>query len=101
MKQKAFFLVSQVLSFRHTKRTSKNVPDTTFKDKNVSANILNKDLLLDSKWAYDWKMLFNPDRSKPAQDGVIFKKKASTKSPVLIMNNIQVEREYPIKTTTI
>ena len=26
-----FFLVSQVLSFRHTKRTSKNVADTTFK----------------------------------------------------------------------
>ena len=28
---KAFFLVSQVLSFRHTKQTSKNVADTTFK----------------------------------------------------------------------
>ena len=45
-----------------------------------------------AKWAYDWKMLFNLDRSKPAQDGVIFKRKANTKSPVLIMNNIQVER---------
>ena len=31
MKQKTFFLVSQVLSFRHTKQTSKNVVDTTFK----------------------------------------------------------------------
>ena len=28
---KTFFLVSQVLSFRHTKQTSKNVADTTFK----------------------------------------------------------------------
>ena len=31
VKQKTFFLVSQVLSFRHTKQTSKNVADTTFK----------------------------------------------------------------------
>ena len=29
--QKRFFLVPQVLSFRHTKQTSKNVADTTFK----------------------------------------------------------------------
>ena len=27
-----FFLVSQVLSFRHAKQISKNVADTTFKD---------------------------------------------------------------------
>ena len=35
---KTFFLVSQVLSFTHTKQTSKNVADTTFK---VSFNITN------------------------------------------------------------
>ena len=28
---KSIFIVSQVLSFRHTKQTSKNVADTTFK----------------------------------------------------------------------
>ena len=27
MKQKTFFLASQVLSFRHAKQTGKNVPD--------------------------------------------------------------------------
>ena len=31
VKRKAFFLVSQVLSFRYTKRTRQNVADTTFK----------------------------------------------------------------------
>ena len=31
VKLKTFYLVSQVLSFRHTKQTSKNVADTTFK----------------------------------------------------------------------
>ena len=30
VKSKAFFLVSQVFSFRHTKRTSKNVTGTSF-----------------------------------------------------------------------
>ena len=40
---------------------------TIVKDKNESANTLNNDLLLISKWAYNWKMLFNPDPSKPAQ----------------------------------
>ena len=36
-------------------------------DKNVCANILNNDLLAISKWAFNWKMLFNPDPKKPAQ----------------------------------
>ena len=41
---------------------------TIVKDKNESANTLNNDLLLISKWAYIWKMLFNLDSSKPAQE---------------------------------
>ena len=31
VKQKTFFIVSQVLSFRYAKQTRKNVVDTTFK----------------------------------------------------------------------
>ena len=38
---------------------------TIVKDKNESANSLNNDLMLISKWVYNWKMLFNPDLSKP------------------------------------
>ena len=33
MKQKTFFFVSRVLSFRHTKQTNKNIVDTTFNQK--------------------------------------------------------------------
>ena len=33
--RKAFFFVSQVLSFKLKKQTSKNVADTTFKDKKL------------------------------------------------------------------
>ena len=32
VKEKTYFLVSQVLSVRHTNQISKNVADTTFKD---------------------------------------------------------------------
>ena len=51
---------------------------TIVKDINESASILNNDLLLISKWAFNWKMLFNPDPTKPAQE-VISKKKRKLK----------------------
>ena len=41
------------------------------KNKNYSANDLTHDLSLISKWAFKWKMLFNPDPAKPARE-VIF-----------------------------
>ena len=47
---------------------------TIVKGKDESANILNNDLLLISKWAYNWKMSFNADPSKPAQE-VLFSRK--------------------------
>ena len=51
---------------------------TIVKDKNESANILINDLLLISKWAYNWKMLFNPDPRKTAQE-VLFSRKRKLK----------------------
>ena len=62
------------------------------KDKNESTSTLNNDLLLLSKWAYNWKMLFNSDISKPAQE-VLFSRKNKTQiHPTISFNNIQVER---------
>ena len=40
---------------------------TIVEDKTDSTNIINNDLLQISNWAYNWKMLFNPDPNKPAQ----------------------------------
>ena len=54
--------------------------------------MLNNDLLLISKWACDWKMLFNPDPTKPAQEVIFSKKKITQIHPVIRLNNIQVER---------
>ena len=65
---------------------------TIAKDKNESANTLNNDLLLISKWAYNWKMLFNPDPSKPAQEVLFSRKKKTQIHPTISFNNIQVER---------
>ena len=53
---------------------------TIVKDKNESASILNNDLLLISKWAYNCKMLFNPDPTKPAQELIFSKKKENSNS---------------------
>ena len=62
------------------------------KNKNESANTLNNDLLLISKWAYNWKLLFNPDPSKQAQE-VLFSIKMKTQiHPTISFNNIQVKR---------
>ena len=62
------------------------------KDKTESANILSNNLLGISKWAYDWKMLFNPDLCKPAQEVVFSRKKKTQSHPAISFNNIQVER---------
>ena len=62
---------------------------TIVKDKNESANILNNDLQLISKWGYQWKMLFN---SEPAQEVLFSRKKQLQNHPNISLNNIQVER---------
>ena len=52
------------------------------KDKNESANILNN----------DWKVLFNPDSSKPTQEVLFSRKKKIQVHPTIILNNVQVKR---------
>ena len=44
-------------------------------DKKESENVLNNDLLAISKWAFDWKILFNLDPKKPAQELLFSRKK--------------------------
>ena len=65
---------------------------TIVKDENECVNVLNNDLLLISKWAFNWKMLFNPDPNKPAQKVLFSKKKNAESHPTISLNNIQVQR---------
>ena len=54
----------------------------------VSASVtLNEDLYLISKWAYSWKMSFNPDLSKQATEIVFSKKRSDIQLPTLRFNN--------------
>ena len=62
---------------------------TIVKDKNESANILNGDLQLISSWAYKWKMLFNPDPKKPAQEVSFSTKTQIENHPTISLNNIE------------
>ena len=57
-------------------------------DINESANNLNSDLEKITKWAHQWKMQFNPDANKQANE-VIFSKKLNGISypPVKFNNN--------------
>ena len=36
------------------------------KDRKESSKVSKKDLLVISRWAYNWEMIFNSDPSKPA-----------------------------------
>ena len=65
---------------------------TIVKDKNESANTLNNDLMLISKWVYNWKMLFYSDPSKPAQEVLFSSKKQFQIYPTISLNDTQVER---------
>ena len=51
-------------------------------DPNESAKYLNLELSVISQWAYQWKMLFNPDPKKPAYEVILSRKKM--KKPILV-----------------
>ena len=63
---------------------------TIVKDKNERANTLNNDLMLIVKWANNWKMPFNPDPSKTAQEVLFSRRKQVQIHPTISLNNIQV-----------
>ena len=57
-----------------------------------SASDLNSDLSTISKWARQWKMSFNPDPTKPAEEIIFSCKKVNTFHPPLFFQNAQVKR---------
>ena len=65
---------------------------TTVKYISKSANALNNALSLVWKWAFNWKMLFNPNPSTSPQ-GMLFSRKNKLQiHPTINLNNIQVIR---------
>ena len=45
------------------------------------------------QWAYQWKMLFNPDITKQAQEIIFSRKKNDTSHPSLYFNNTLIQRQ--------
>ena len=58
---------------------------STVYDPNHSAKVLN-DLNKISKWAYKWKMLFNPELTKQAQEVLFSRKNIKTDHPFVYFN---------------
>ena len=61
-------------------------------DPNLSAIKLNNDLLKIQQWAYQWKMNFNPDPTKQAQELIFSRKNNKPYHPDLIFNQTNVNR---------
>ena len=61
-------------------------------DPSVSAHELNHDLDRISQWAHQWKMSFNPDPTKQAEEILFSHKLASPNHPPIYFNGIEVKR---------
>ena len=58
----------------------------------VSAEELNHDLDLIKNWAHQWKMCFNPDPTKQAEEILFSQKLTSPVHPLISFNNNEVKR---------
>ena len=66
-------------------------------DKPVSRATLKKDLEIINNWAFQWKMQFNPDRNKQAQELYFSKKGGNQKSLDLTFNKSNVASSPSVK----
>ena len=62
-------------------------------DSAASLASLNDDLLEIFRWVYQWKMIFNPDPSKQAQEIVFSRKANASNHGTVYFNNVPVIRE--------
>ena len=60
-------------------------------DINTSESDLNQDLEKISNWAFKWKMNFNPDPNKQAQEIIFSRKKTASLHPVVYFDNKPVK----------
>ena len=67
------------------------------KNPTQSASDLNHDLDLIQKWAYQWKMQFNPDPLKQATEMIFTCKNKKPNHPPIFFNGVQVSSELEQK----
>ena len=56
----------------------------------TSANVLNKDLEMTHNWTFQWKMNFNPDHTKQAQEAIFSRKTKKLPHFPLVFHNTNV-----------
>ena len=65
---------------------------STVHDPSKSAKLVNDNLQKISDWAFKWKMLFNPDVTKQAQEEIFSRKGNKTDHPVVYFNEAPVAK---------
>ena len=65
---------------------------STVKNANLSTDQLNSDLEKVSNWDHQWKMLFNPDPKKQAQEVIFSRKRVKDCPPSVFFNDTVVEQ---------
>ena len=65
---------------------------STVHDPSKSAKLLKDDLQKISDWPFKWKMLFNPDVTKQAQEVIFSRKSNKTDHPVVYFNEAPVAK---------
>ena len=65
---------------------------STVHDLPKCAKVLNDDLLKVSNWAFKWKMIFNPDITKQAQEVIFSRKSKKADHPAVYFNDVPVEK---------
>ena len=63
---------------------------STVYNPSLSAEIMNKNLIKISKWAYQWKMSFNPDITKLALEVIFSRKSKKIDHPTVYFNHAPV-----------
>ena len=61
-------------------------------DNDLSTRVLDNDLMKIQEWAYQWKMSFNPDATKQAQEVIFSRKNIKPYHPTLHFNQSEVNR---------
>ena len=61
-------------------------------DATATAYELNKDLQKTAEWTHQWKMSFNPDLNKKAQEVIFSRKMTKSSHPQIFFNNVSVSR---------
>ena len=67
--------------------TDDTSPFSVIEDKHSSANKLNQDLSRINNWVFQWKMNFNPEPIKQAQEVIFSRKLQKSTHPTLSFNN--------------